>query len=247
MKFNLMPITAAAFIAATPLTSAQAADLDPVAEVAQTNRFDFYASLYGGVNIDVGNTDFTNGLTTVETDFDTGFQFGGALGYKWNNYNLGGLTPRTEIEVNYFDRNVGALNFSGNGPAPEVVIDDSQVSGVGVLGNVYLDWTNAFDSGLTPYVGGGIGVSFVNNNIIYNGAALNLNDQDTAFTWQVGAGVSHEITENASVFVDARYQQILNVDSLRRVGGVAAGGAGGGIFEDDVDSVLVRTGISIGF
>ena len=237
-----------AILTLTGSVGALAADLDreiqnaPTAEAEQSR---FYASIFGGANLDVGSTEFTNGTTIVDTDFDTGFTLGGAVGYKWNGYNLGALTPRTEIEVNYFDNDVDTIDFSGNGVGQEVVNGDSGISGVGVFANLFLD----IDTGtkLTPYVGGGIGLGFLDLDISYNAPNLNLDDTDTAFGWHIGGGANIELNESTSFFVDARYQQFISVDSLRRIGAAPAAGAGGGNFEDDLTSVLVRAGLTYRF
>lgn len=231
-----------------------AADIDPVIEPVVAPDRNFYVSIFGGANISVGNRDFRNGLTDgaglpaeVDVDLETGFQAGGAIGYKWRNFSYGPITPRTELEVAYFDNAVDTINFSLNGPGNETVLGNSDVSGVNILGNLYLDFDNIFDSGLTPYIVGGLGISIVDLNINYNGAALNLRDTDEALLWSIGAGASYDITERASLFIDARFQQARNVGSLRRIGGAAVAGAGGGVFEDDINSVFVRGGLSYSF
>ncbi|MEP3231982.1 MAG: outer membrane beta-barrel protein [Hyphomicrobiales bacterium] len=228
-----------------------AADLDPeiqASPITESQKPSFYGSIFGGANFDVGSTDFTNGTTIVDTEFDTGFTVGGAVGYKWNHFNFGGFTPRTEIEVNYFDNDVDTIDFSGNGVGQEVVNGDSGVSGVGVFANLFFD----LDTGtkFTPYVGGGVGVGFLDLDVFYNGPNLNLDDTDTAFGWHIGGGANLELTESTSFFVDARYQQFVNVDSLRRIGEAPVGGGtgpGGGDFEDDLASVLVRAGLTYRF
>lgn len=238
------------------ISGANAADLEsPIVQEASAPKQDnFYISFFGGANIAINDIEFANGLangagvpSVVDTELDTGFTFGGAVGYKWRDFKFRGITPRTELEVSYFDNDVDSVNFSLNGPGQEVVASGSQISGVNIFGNLLFDWENAFDSGITPYVGGGVGISIVNNNIVYNGPGLNLNDSDTAFAWNIGAGASYNITERASLFVDARYQQIVDLESTRRIGSNAIAGAGGGDFEDDFSSILVRAGISVGF
>lgn len=230
---------------------ALAADLDSeiqISPIAEAEKSSLYVSIFGGANFDVGSTEFTNGTTIVDTEFDTGFAVGGAVGYKWNNFNLGAFTPRTEIEVSYFDNGVDTIDFSGNGVGQEIVNDNSDISGVGVFANLFFD----VDTGtkFTPYVGGGVGVGFLDLDISYNGPNLNLDDTDTAFGWHIGGGAKIELTESASFFVDARYQQFVNVDSLRRIGAAPVGGGagpGGGDFEDDLASVLVRAGLTYRF
>lgn len=246
-SFKCLPKLASigAAVLVFPLT-AQAADLDPPSEpVAAKDVLGIYASVFGGANF-LQDSDFTNGITNVAVDFNTGFNVGGAIGYKWNNLNLGFVTPRTELEFSYFDNGVGGINFSGNGPAAEAVISGSDVSAFTLFTNLYFDYDN--DSRITPYVGGGIGVAFTDLNIAYNAANLNLSDSDTNFAWHVGAGASIDVTDSLSFFADARYQQIVNASSVRNIGAVPVpAGGGAGIFEDDLSSVLVRAGLTYSF
>lgn len=244
---NSMPALVALGIVTGAAGVAGAADLEPVtapvvAEPA-SHSDNFYVSLFGGVNLGITDSNFSNGAgLSVDTDFESGFLLGGALGYKWKNFSYAGITPRTELEVNYFRNGVDSLDFSGNGVGNETLAGDSNLSGVGVFGNLFFDWNNAFGTRLTPYAGGGVGVAFVNTDIVYNGG-LNLNDNDTAFAFNAGAGASYELTKRASIFLDARYNRIVNVDSDHLNGITPAGGN----FEDGFGTVQVRTGLSISF
>ena len=235
-------LASAVFLAA-PL-AASAADLDPpVQEAASENNL--YVSVFGGANF-LRDVDFTNGATTVATDYDTGFSLGGAIGYKWNDHVFGGFTPRTEIEISYFDNSVDGIDFSGNGAGAETVLSGSDVTGFNFFANVFLD----YDTGtrFTPYVGGGLGFTRADFDIAYNGPNLNLSDNDTSFAWHIGGGANLELTEKISFFVDARYQQSADAGSIRDIGDVpVAAGPAGGFFEDNLSNVLVRGGLTFNF
>ncbi|MGI9406120.1 MAG: outer membrane protein, partial [Hyphomicrobiaceae bacterium] len=165
-----------------------------------------------------GDVGFTNGITTDNADFDSGFTIGGSVGYRWSNIGFGGIFPRTEIELNYAENEVDTLDFSGNGVGNETVVSDSNVSSVSILANLYFDMPDALGSGITPYFGGGIGVAFVNHDIIYNAPGANLSDTDSAFTWHLTAGASINVTESAALFADVGYHQIVDAGSIRRIG-----------------------------
>ncbi len=214
---------------------------------AQADDKDWYASIFAGAVVPVDDVDYTNGITTAETDLNTGFTFGGALGYKWNDVDLGGFTPRTEIEVNYSENNVGSLDFSGNGVGLETVFEGSQISSVSILGNLFIDGPELLDTGITPYIGGGVGVAITNHDVFYN-AGLNFNDDgDTSFTWHVTGGAKYALTDSVSVFTDVGFRQIRNASSERRFDALPIAGGGGGIFEDDINSIYVRSGLTVGF
>ncbi len=236
-KAGLALGAALSLTAAVTLTAGQAA----------AEEKDWYASLFAGAVVPTGDVDYTNGTTTVDTGFSTGFTFGGALGYKWNDIDLAGFTPRTEIEVNYSENNVSSLNFSGNGPGFENVFEGSQASSVSILGNIFIDGPELLDTGIVPYVGGGVGLAITNHNVFYN-AGLNLNDDgDTSFTWHVTGGVKYPLTDSVSLFTDVGFRQIVNASSERRFDALPIAGGGGGLFEDDINSVYVRSGLTIGF
>lgn len=234
---------------ATPSMSADLGEGDPEieSEPESVRSKAWYVSVFGGGNFITDNVGFTNGITTDDTDFDSGFTLGGAVGYRWHNARLGWLVPRTEFEVNYSENDVDTLDFSGNGIGNEVVNSDSNVSSVSFLANLFFDAPNAFGNGITPYFGGGIGVSVVNHDIIYNAVGANLSDTDSAFTWHLTAGASIDINDSASVFADIGYHQIVDAGSIRRIGVNPAGGAGGGRFEDDIDSVVAKVGVRVNF
>ena len=239
-------LAGAVFLVA-PLAS-KAADLDPPVQEASKQSSDIsniYVSVFGGASL-LRDSDFTNGTTTVATEFDTGFTVGGAIGYKWSDYKFGGFSPRTELEFSYFDNSVEGINFSGNGPGAEVVNSGSDVTGFNFFANLFLD----YDTGtrFTPYVGGGIGFTRTDFNIAYNAANLNLSDNDTNFAWHIGGGANVAVTDQISLFVDARYQQTIDAGSIRNIGAVAVpAGGGAGFFEDNLSNVLVRGGLTFNF
>ncbi|MEP3673769.1 MAG: outer membrane beta-barrel protein [Hyphomicrobiales bacterium] len=230
---------------------AMAADIDPPAQpIAPAAKNDnFYISIFAGGNPSVGDESFSNGDgLLVDIDRDNGFSVGGAVGYKWNSFNFDGITPRTEIEFSYFNNDVDQLDFSGNGAGNEILIGDTDVTGFNVLANLYLDFDHFSDTGFTPYIVGGLGVSVVDLDLVYNPAApfaLNLDDRSTNFLWSVGAGTSYALSDSVSLFGDARFQQAINVDSVRRGGGTP--GVNGGTFEEDLSNVALRAGLSYKF
>ncbi len=228
-----------------------AADVSPdLGEVTVTeSKQDWYVSVFGGGRFIDGDVEYTNGQTVVDTDFDSGYLLGAALGYRWSDYHVGGFVPRTEFEFSFSENDVSSIDFSGNGAGNETVIAGSNVSSVGLLANLYLDAPDALGDGVTPYFGGGLGVNIIDHNLVYNAAGLNLNDNDdSVFAWHVTAGVDFELSENVSFFTDIGYHQAEGAGSVRRIGGnPVPAGPGGGFFEDDISSVVVRGGIKISF
>lgn len=222
--------------------------LTSTAALAEDNGHDWYLSLNGGASIHTDDVAFSNGTNTVETDFDTGFTFGGAVGYRWHDHTFGGFVPRTELEVSYTENDADTIDFSGNGAGNEVVADGSQISNVGIYGNLFFDLPNVVSNDITPYIGGGVGLNIVNHNLLYGAGGLNLNDDgDTVFAWHVTAGASYALTDQLSTFVDVGFRQAVDAGSVRRAGSRALAGPAGGTFEDDINSIVVRSGLSVDF
>lgn len=251
--FNIAKYTSIALAATlyspTLVNAADLANGEPEIE-APLSANPYYLSIFAGAVFPTDDVDYTNGQTVVNVDLDTGYTIGAALGKRFTEHSRDGFTPRLELAFRYAENDVGALNFSGNGPAQEVVIGDSQVSYTTFGVNGFIDADDAFGDGITPYLGGGVGVALVNQNIVYNAAGLNLNDDDTVFTWNVTAGVNFELNEQVSLFTDVGFHQLVDTSSLRRVAGAPAGGGSGpngGIFEDDNNSIVARVGLSVSF
>ncbi len=121
-----------------------------------------YISIFGGANISAGSSSFTNNQTSVDTGFDSGLLIGGALGYKWNSLSFAGFSPRTEFEFSYSENGVGSVDFSGNGAGDEALASGSNVSAFSAFANVFIDADTLTGNGITPYLGGGVGISRTN-------------------------------------------------------------------------------------
>jgi len=242
-------VTLATVALVAPLSSYAADLVDNTPEIeAPLSANPYYLSIFAGAVFPTSDVDYTNGLTTVETDLDTGYTIGAAIGKRFLEHSNNGFTPRLELAFRYAENEVDSLNFSGNGPGAEVVGVGSQVSYTTFTANGFIDADDAWGSGITPYIGGGLGLGLVNHDIIYNGAGLNLNDNnDAVFTWNVTAGANFELNDRVSLFTDVGYHQLVDTSSVRRIGSNAVGGPGGGVFEDDNDSIVARIGLSVSF
>ena len=228
------------------LATVLTASVSTLATAQDQDLSKWYLSVNVGASISANTPVFTNNITTIETEFNTGTRFGGAIGFRWNPEKSNGMSPRTELEINYSKNSADRLNFSGNGPGDETLAGDSQVSSIGILVSQYVDFRTQGRK-MTPYLGAGLGFSRVDFDLLYNAPGLNLSDKDTAFAWHITGGASFALTNNASTFFDVGYHQTKNAGSLRRIGGRLLTGAGGGRFEDSLSTVVLRTGITVGF
>ena len=191
-----------------------------------------YARLFGGINF-LNDTDFNVlGAVNVDNEYDEGFVVGGALGYDYGKiWSFGGV--RTEVELSYRENDIDVHSVSAlGGDQPSSTGD---VSSTALMANAYNDFHN--QTAFTPYLGGGIGYAWSDMSDFGIAAIPNvLDDDDSGFAWQLGAGVNYAINKMLSLSVDYRY---LNTD-IDVTSSAAAGSTGS---EVDSDNHTVSFGI----
>ncbi len=146
--------------------------------------------------------------------------FGGGFGYKFNNWFRADVTGEYRTASSYWGMESyqpGALFASPACPNICFDRDTASVSSAVFLVNGYIDlgtWYN-----VTPYVGGGAGVSY---NMLHGltdigietggyGTAL---DQNTSnFAWALMAGFSYSLTSNLKLDIGYRYLDMGKVES----------------------------------
>ncbi|MDD7911924.1 porin family protein [Pseudovibrio exalbescens] len=133
---------------------------------------------------------------------------GAGVGYRFNEH------LRTDVTVDYewpsdFDGRVDCLTNCGTGPGIAQSVETASLDVWTILWNVYADLGNY--RGFTPYVGAGIGASYVSyDDIRYvnpNGAEGGYpSDGKWNFSWAAMAGVGYAITP--SWHLDAGYRYL---------------------------------------
>lgn len=222
MKLSLM-ITAAAIALAAP-ASAQSLQ-------------DAYGFVYGGISFD-GEADFdgdiNGGPQTVDIEYDNSGNIGFGVGAT--------LAPqfRGEIELNYTEQDVDRLAFSGNGDADEVNLAGGIEITTLLVNGFYDIETN---SPFTPYIGGGIGVAFVDQDAVY-GPGIQLSDDDTVFAVQLVAGSSYDLTDSLALTGDVRYRRLFDIETDRLA---PDGITNTGLLEGDFDDFSVNVGLRFRF
>lgn len=190
-------------------------------------------------NVGAFNTDFTTGAGTTipggtvlpagtsvgwTTEFDVGYAVQGAFGRRYGPF-------RGEVEVGYqinkVDTHVGVAVGGGaigtedagvlitGSPNIGASVADVVADGQGDLGTIfamvngYYDFENA--SPLTPYVGAGVGVGFV--DVEYRPSGVNIIDDDaTVFAYQAMAGASLEVGPGTEIYAGYRYRATTGVE-----------------------------------
>jgi len=151
----------------------------PVVAQAQMPMQGFYIGAEGGVNWLLNTT-----ILNTPVSPQTGFAAGGVIGYDF-------VGPRVEIEGVY--RN-NQLNFGFPGRAIS-----NQVGQLGILANLLYDFSPG--STITPYIGAGAGVAFVDGD-----ASLG----STQFAYQGIVGLGWNVDTNFRVNIDGRYYGTTN-------------------------------------
>jgi opacity protein-like surface antigen len=154
-------------------------------------------ALLGG-NVPAGST------AAVELEFDTGFFINFAPGYDFGDFRL-------ESEFAYEVNNIGKINETLNAPGVDPVSDSSYVKGgnvtnLSLLFNGYYDFLKG--SAVRPYITAGIGVARVNAQIEGD------DDTDSVFAYQVGVGLSYNMSENVALDFGYRYFATSDLDAF---------------------------------
>lgn len=208
-------------------SAALAALAMPTAGFAQdTDGTGFYLGLDVGLS-SVNDTDVTyydeggtfggtgsSDTATGRIDTDNALSFGGALGYDFG-------TIRSDLEIDYTRNKISAFTIdSVNGSAVTLsaadraeicdyleadtcggsgntfVFDGSRVRQLSAMANLWLDLP--IGSAITPYAGGGIGVS-----------GFELDGEGTGkFAWQIGAGIAANVSGTTAITLDFRHRRV---------------------------------------
>jgi opacity protein-like surface antigen len=184
-------------IAAALLTgSAFAADLQVYVPPTMSEPVavgNFYASIFGGAAF-VNDFDFISsaGDTPGAMSFDTGYSIDGAIGYDFGN----GLS--IEGQVGYLNAAASGTVYGGQ---------DLDTEGTASVTYAMLNaWYGVDLGGVTPFVGAGIGVASLAVDADFIGfSTASIDDSETTWAAQVGAGLSINVADNVSLTGRYRY------------------------------------------
>ncbi len=192
----------------------------------------YYLAIRGGVTFPE-DTDFEIGGGTVGIDNeyeDAGLFVSGAAGMSMASLTgLSGL--RGELEIGYLQNDIDAH-----------VVNGARVGGADAFGetsvlfgliNVFYDF-NQFGS-IKPFVGGGIGLAraeFDGHGV--TGPGVVLDDEDTAFAYQLSAGANIAVAENVDFELGYRYMGVADVE-LKALDGTGS--------DVDIDNHIIYGGL----
>ena len=145
----------------------------------------------------------------VSLDTDAGWLVGGVLGYNWADTGL-----RTELELSYSQANLDGFDIDWdnnfNGPDGDDLDFDGDVSVTYIFGNLWYGFGNMMNmGGLSPYIGGGLGVGFVNVDVdAIEDVEINASGDETGFAYQLGAGLMWNVSDNVALDLGYRFRGV---------------------------------------
>ena len=185
---------------------------------AQAQSYEgLYAKIGAGLNYVAPDRDFDGDAdfnADGEFDYDNGIAVITAIGYDYGKL-------RGEFEYSYRTNDIrqidsGTPNFSG--------FSESDISGDvkshSIMANLIYDFDYVRQSTslpVTPYIGGGVGLAFIDYDITGSVAtapgalvapgfnSINLDGTERSFTFQGIAGVAIELDENVGIDLEYRY------------------------------------------
>ena len=154
-----------------------------------------YVSMFSGWN----DLDPYNGVQVVippvvrDGTFNEGWLIGGSIGQRINR------AVRIEGEFAFRD-NTADQWIIGGVPAGGW---NGHFNTYSLMTNLIHDFDGASLLGVTPYLGGGIGIAFLEGNFTTSTLSLDIDDEQFAF--QLMAGGSLQVTRNIELFSEFRY------------------------------------------
>lgn len=155
----------------------------------------YYATLLGGAAFltDADVTDSALEGVVLSSEFDTGYMFGVALGYKY-------ASQRLEGEFSYQENDFDTFSYLG-----ESTSATGDMSAFTFLFNFYFDIPTKY--ALKPFLTAGIGVSKIDANDlafpeVFEGS---VSSDDTVFAYQFGLGLSWAMNQNLDLELKYRF------------------------------------------
>jgi opacity protein-like surface antigen len=157
-----------------------------------------YVSVFGGGS---WLNELSTGITgapgsELYFDLDPGYLFGGTVGVQATDI----FRMEAELSVNSWKNETAGVRGGATFTTPA----NGRTTATNLMGNVWADFSNS--SVVTPYVGGGVGISLLNGE----SSSGNKFIDDTALAFQLGAGVKAAVSDQVSMDLGYRLKGLSN-------------------------------------
>jgi opacity protein-like surface antigen len=169
-----------------------------------------------------------------DESLDDTFAVGVGVGYQFNEFLRSDLTLDYEFNSDF----EGGLVCGGPCGGPGFSVEHADISAWTGLVNAYVDLGTY--AGLTPYLGAGIGASYLRTSDVYSDQpdgtrAERDGDSQWNFAWALMAGAGYQFTD--SLVLDLNYRYL-------NLGDAVAGSVGGEPVEiNNIDAHEIRVGL----
>jgi opacity protein-like surface antigen len=166
----------------------------PMDEPVMVEETGWYFSVFAG-GAWPGFGEFASGSLDPEIDTEFGWTAGVAAGARLMEM------VRAEVELSHISQGYTVVAD----PTYAGVLDTTYL-----LGNIWLDMDTG--SGISPYIGGGVGVAFVSLDDVDGWFDSSSVFEGYGLAYQVGAGVRVPVTENVDVDLGYRFKGVAGAE-----------------------------------
>lgn len=159
-----------------------------------------------------------------ETDFNNGYSFGLAVGRRYGAfraeielaYQRAGVNTHTDVSAAGLDLSAqdAAVLISGSealGTDVQTLVADGQGSIKTWYGMINGFYDFDVDDRITPYLGVGVGVGFVDVDYSPSAVAI-IDDSSTQFAYQVMGGLAYQLNDQTELFAGYRYRATMDAE-----------------------------------
>ena len=165
------------------------------------------SGIYAGIKVmdsiqSTGKVSTSGGATVFDCGEKSQNTIGGGIFLGYDFFKQGGTPIRAEVE--YAMRGTVDNEYNGKGYASNLTLK-SQYNMHTLFANLYYDFHNETD--FTPYIGGGVGLAFINNKVElqWDNGSDSYNENVTTFAYNLGVGCSYDFTESLSADLAYRF------------------------------------------
>ncbi len=175
----------------------------------------------------------------AEFDADTGYVFGGAVGYQWDNgliLEVEAAYRRNQLDIDGVGEGFGTRHITTDfsvysasdstdflGTEAGLHGDEGHISAVSLMANAWYEFNLSNDQ-WRPYIGGGVGIAWLDMDGLAiasygtkdpSTSVIGFHGTESGFAWQLGAGIGYEFAPGKQITLDYRYFNGPTMDNVQ--------------------------------